>query len=441
DEEQFLFSQLDKLHSVEMVSATLFSTEFLQDIKSINSAKQDVDIELFYAKLISKIMEQAHLSWDSLDDEQSNHVSDIYEPIFLQAELNDDIKSLFALHPNFFAHLSITIDMKQQDDRLSELFSKNFIEIFAANDSDDSWLASVHDVLQKSPNGKVLLSFYYAEQVKQSDSIAAMTDIIAHAAQFNVGNVERLLIIFFNELNSAERQKHYIKNLAYLLKNKDLYALLEKEAMIDNLLQTGQRSIDFSDQAVQVDEKSLLTLSTQMRDLMHETSLYELALVTYEVKQEKRKDFAPLEKVLLTNLGTKNKIFINEKLPAYIYWVFPELLTLIYEQKKTSPLAKKLVHAYPDTILNVAAKRREKVKVKHFHLFLIDLFNGLCASGLTENEMDSFANYLGQYEADAKKMNQHFQKEAKHQAEWDMLYDKVQAQKGNNFVSSIKGLF
>src|SRR5699024_4434859 len=159
DVEQFLFSQLDKLHSVEMVSATLFSTEFLQDIKSINSAKQDVDIELFYAKLISKIMEQAHLSWDSLDDEQSNHVSDIYEPIFLQAELNDDIKSLFALHPNFFAHLSITIDMKQQDDRLSELFSKNFIEIFAANDSDDSWLASVHDVLQKSPNGKVLLSF------------------------------------------------------------------------------------------------------------------------------------------------------------------------------------------------------------------------------------------------------------------------------------------
>ena len=439
--ESFLFGQLDKLHSLKDFSATFFNAESLQGIISINSAKQDVDLQLFYVKLIFKIIEQTNLSWDSLDDEQRNFIAAIYEPIFLQVKLNEDMKKMFTPHPTLFAHLSITIDIKQQDERLSELFSKNFIEIFAENDHDNKWLASVHDILQESPNGKVLLSFYYAEQVKQSDSIATMTDIIAQAAQFNVGNLERLLIIFLNELNSAKRQKDYIKHLAYLLNNEDLYVLLAKETMIDNLLRTGQKSIDFSDQAVQANKEALLTLSAQMRDNEYETSLYELALVTYEVKQEKRKDFALVEKILLANLGDKNKLFLIEKLPAYISWAFPELLTLIYEQKKTSPLAIKLVYDYADTFLDIVTSRREKVKMKHFHLFLIDLFNGLCASEFTEDKMDSFATYLGQYEADVKKMNHNFQKQAKYQAEWDKLYDKVQAQKENNFVRSIKGLF
>lgn len=441
DLERFLFNHLDKLHAAEAVYGTLLTVESLQGIKSIVSAKQEVDIQLFYAKLIIKIMVEAHLSWDSLDEEQGKYVSDIYEPIFLQAELDDDTKRIFAPHPALFAHLSIAMDIKQQDERLSDLFSKNFVEIFAANDHDEKWLTDVHDVLQESSNGKVLLSFYYAEQLKQSDSIVAMTDILAHAVQFKVGNVERLLDTFLQALNDSGRQNDHLKQVAYVLKNKTLYALLEEEAMIDNLLQTSQRSIDFSDQAVQADEKSLLILSAQMRDLKHETSLYELALVTYEVKQEKRKDFALLEKVLLANLGAKNKLYLKEKLPAYISWAFPELLTLIYEQKKASPLAKELIHAYADMILDTVTSRREKVKTKHFHLFLIDLFHGLCASGFTDDKMDSFANYLGQQEADVKKLNHYFQKQTKHQAEWDKIYDKVQAQKGNNIVSSIKSLF
>src|SRR5699024_10973007 len=78
----YLFGQVNDLHSVEPIFTKLFA--MTERITRLLVSNNDLEFNLLYAKIITKLLQESNTSWDDLEEVGRLFITQVIEPIYLE---------------------------------------------------------------------------------------------------------------------------------------------------------------------------------------------------------------------------------------------------------------------------------------------------------------------------------------------------------------------
>lgn len=436
DLQHFLDEQIERMNEREPIRLAFFNEDHLIHLGEHLREMNDVTKDSFYLKFALQMIHEGAHNWDNLTEKQKQFVILLGEKPFLQAECKAYEWNIFSKNPTLFAELSVEL-YKHYSSTTKDLFFNAFLTFVEANASNNRWTETCFDILSQTRTGQKLMEQKYTNMLEDSSTIDEMSEVLIRASHIPSVNVTPFILHYVETL--PQMRDDVIGSIAKVMNQEKIYSILEDHGVIENILDEGQKHIDFSDQSIKKHLKDYEQFITYYQNIGVEDSLYKLAVVTYKVKQKRRKNFDELEKALISNLSASSELS-KHVLQAYVTWSIPELTEMIYG-KKHDTFVTKLIKAHPTQMLHAITTRKQDTKIKHAPELLVDIFKGLNQKGMNDESYKRMVDYFLTNEDDGKKTNELFNKQPRLQKKWDEMYEDVQNQKGNSFVRSFKRIF
>lgn len=431
-------SNMTLMNSPKIIRDVFLSDEHLESLSVQLLDVGNPNITAFFLEHTLQFIDQAENSWEEITNRQQAFLTLFTGKILSQNNDEVNIAALFKTHPTFFSYISLALYQEQSADQ--KQLMHQFITVTKENQNIPNWVPTYYNLLNETTTGKGLLQEAFHIRFNSSTEITDMTDVLIDAVHIQGFDITPFILTYLEKLFQSEQ--HFIDNIQLLLQEQDIYDVLDQQNVLKDILDKGQNHLVFSDTSVETHLQAYEQFIAYYKEKNMDTSMYELVVVTFQTKGHRRKHAKELEKLLVTMLTDKQQQMTKENLQDYINWALPEVMHILYDNKKQNDeLIEAFMYTHTDIILHALTNRRQKLKVKAQDSLLVDLFVGLHEQGAKKALYDQMVHYLLEYDYQHKKVQAFLEDEPKLLKKWEKMHEDVQQQKGNPLFRSIKKLF
>lgn len=439
DIQLFLNEQMKHMNSSHSIQRMFLKDEKLRILQRHLMEMHDIKKHSFYLQITVQMMLNEQLQWKELTNEQKAFLLFLCENNLVNQSDNVFEWSILTTDSDFFVDLFLELyqTSRAEKQQVIDLFSL----LLDDKNHNHDWTTRCFNKLSETKMGRKLLNDQFERRILRSSSIDKMTELIEIATHFiPTHNMSQLILHYANSLLNSEETT--MDTIANIVKKEKIRTLLEEHKILENILNQGQKHIEFSDAAIAQNLNDYEIFISYYEHLNSEPYVYQLVVITYKSKQKRRKNYEQLEQALVQYLSPGNKFLKEDMFQAYLIWSLPEVIDMIYGHKKqTSLLVKDFIQAYPTLVLEALSVQKQQAKIKYSPELLVDLFACFNQTRKKQASYQQLVDYFIQHEDDYKKVNELMKKQPKLQNNWKKMYEDVQNQKGSSFVRSFKKIF